>query len=276
MPTVRERLTTFPPARAAYRLRVGLHERAAMRRRPREALRWLARGREMGNFTYELENVDEMAAVTARVGGASEDEVRRLFAELESDDELRAGLRERLRTRPREREPEPFYGGRFMWYALARLRRPVAIAELGIHDGLGTAVLARAVERNAAEGFPGHVLTFDLSDRAGWLVGPEQAGLVTHHAGDVNETLPRALAERPVEMSIHDTNQGYDGETFELETVLRYAPGPVTAISRDARHSGALRALCERRGLTYELFQEQPRDHWWPGGEHGLAVIPPG
>jgi hypothetical protein len=272
---MRDRLASFPPARFAYRLLVARHEHAAMRRKPREALRWLVRGRETGNFTYALENVDELVAVTARVAEAGEDEVRRLVAELEDDEELRELLRERLRTRPREREQEPLYGGRAMWYALARLRRPSAIAELGVHDGLGSAVLLRAVERNAAEGAPGHVLGFDLSDRAGWLVGPRQRQSLTQYVGDVNETLPGALAERPAELTVHDTNQGYDGETSELETVLRHAPGPVTVICRDARTSGALKAMCERRGVPYTAFQEQPRDHWWPGGEWGIAVLPP-
>ena len=272
---LRDRLVSFPPARFAYRLRVAWHERAAVRRRPRLAARWLVRGKETGNFTYELENVDELAAVTARVAGTTEDEVQRLFAEIEGDEELREALRERLRLRPREREPEPLYGGRVMWYALARLRRPSAIAELGMHDGLGTAVLLRAVERNAADGFGGHVLGFDIGARAGWLVGDEQRVNLTQHVGDVRETLPQALAARPVEMSIHDTTQDYDGETFGLETVLAHAPGPLLAISRDAGHSNALRALCQRRGIRYETFQERPRDHWWPGGEFGLAVIPP-
>lgn len=276
MSSLRERLTRFPPARLAYRLRVAWHERRALRRRPREAIRWLARGRETGNFTYALENEDELVAVAARVAGVDEPAVRTLFDELASDEELRDRLKAQLATRPREREQEPLYGGRAMWYALARLRRPAAIAELGVHDGLGTAVLLRAVERNAAEGHPGHVLAFDIGARAGWLVAPEHRERLTLHIGDVNETLEAALAERPVEMAIHDTNQGYDGETFELETVLRHAPGPVVAISRDARHTDALRALCERRGVTYEAVQERPRDHWWPGGEWGIAVLPPG
>src|SRR5687768_9467870 len=105
--TLRQQLVSFPPARLAYRMRIGWSERAAMRRRPREAVRWLARGREMANFTYELENEDELVTVTARVAEASEGEVRRLFSELRDDRELRARLRERLLERRRERETEP-------------------------------------------------------------------------------------------------------------------------------------------------------------------------
>ncbi|HEV3001260.1 MAG TPA: class I SAM-dependent methyltransferase [Solirubrobacteraceae bacterium] len=272
---VRERLAAFPPARLAYRVRVGWHERAAMRRRPHEALRWLATGRELANFSYELANVDELAAFTARTAGAPGEDVRRLFAELDGDEELREALRRRLRTRAATRDSEPRYAGRRMWYALVRLQRPAAIGELGVHDGLGTAVLLRAVERNAAEGFPGRVLGFDVAPRAGWLVGPEQAHLLTHHAGDVRETLPRALAETPVQLTIHDTIKDYEHETFELETVLRHATAPVTVISRDASTSGALRALCERRGERYATFEERTRDHWWPGGEYGVAVLEP-
>jgi hypothetical protein len=85
-----------------------------------------------------------------------------------------------------------------------------------------------------------------------------------------------ALAETPAEMSIHDTIKDPGHETFELDTVLAHARGDATLISRDAATSGALRALCERRGVRYHAFQERPRDHWWPGGEHGVALVPPG
>lgn len=273
---LRERLVEFPPARFAYRLRIGWEERVAMRQRPREALRWILAGRELANFSFDLENVDGLAEFAARVADAPVDVVRQYFAELEGDDELREMLEARLRTRASTRETEVYYAGRRLWYALVRLKRPPVIAELGVHDGLGTAVLLRAVERNAAEGHPGRVLGFDIAPRAGWLVSDELARNLTHFAGDVRETLPRALAEIPAQMTIHDTIKEFDHETFEFETVLRHATGPVIVIAREARASGALRALCERRGGRLETFQERPANHWWPGGEHAVAVLDAG
>ena len=54
-----------------------------------------------------------------------------------------------------------------------RLRKPKLIVEAGVHEGLGSEILLRALQRNAEEGAPGHLLSFDIHDDTGWLVAPQ-------------------------------------------------------------------------------------------------------
>src|SRR5207248_9880418 len=60
---------------------------------------------------------------------------------------------------------EPRYGRRLGWYALTRATKPRVLVETGVDRGLGTAVLAAAMLRNAQEGAPGLVYATDIVDR---------------------------------------------------------------------------------------------------------------
>src|SRR5207302_11039577 len=89
--------------------------------------------------------------------------------ELEDDADLRHSIERRLRKRGNHNR-RVGYGRRLGWYAIARLVRPQLIVETGIHDGLGSTVLLRALQRNAEDGNDGRLLAFDIRPDVGWLV----------------------------------------------------------------------------------------------------------
>src|SRR5262249_14329573 len=129
-------------------------------RRPIASVHFILSNHETDNFTYDLENVDELSSMLAHALGFEEARVRRVIAELEDDEATREDLRHRLRARG-HRSRRPAYGRRLGWYAVARLTRPALIVETGIHEGIGSAVLLRAFKRNAADGAEGRLLAFD-------------------------------------------------------------------------------------------------------------------
>jgi hypothetical protein len=149
---------TNPVVLFLLRLLLVLRRSSAARERPWEALRYLVRGREVTNLTYELANVDEMVAMVALVLGTEPHALSPFVHELQSDRELRERLSAKLATRA-NRSRRPRYGKRQITYCLVRASKPRVVVEAGTFDGLGTAVVARALERNAAEGHPGHVHT---------------------------------------------------------------------------------------------------------------------
>jgi hypothetical protein len=110
---LRRALIWLPPLRFAYRLAVLWTHRRAARARPREGIRYLLRGREFANFTYDLANLDELTAVLAGALEIPEQSVSSHLRELREDHELRERLAAKLRKRP-NREPEPLYGGRLL------------------------------------------------------------------------------------------------------------------------------------------------------------------
>ena len=265
--------TRFGPGRFAYRLRVLAADRRMVRRRPADALHYLIHSRELTNFTYELENEPAVVSFVASGLGVGSGQIEGLMKELEEDRELMAELEARLRQRP-DRDDQPRLGKRRALYCVVRAMRPKVVAEAGTHDGMGTAVLMRALERNAEDGSPGTLLTFDIEPESGWLVDERRhAGRLKRIIGDINETLEPALEEHGVDLFIHDSLIAAGLERFEYECALRHPRGPRVVLFTVEGATGALARLCEECGASYRAVQERPLHHYWRGNELGLAVI---
>lgn len=245
--------------------------RRAAAQRPLQALRYFAGGRELTNFTYEISNTDELAAVVGSALALPAGQVEALIDEIARDETFLATLRDRLRTRG-DRADDPRFGRRLGWYCVVRLAKPTVVVETGSHDGLGTALLARALQRNADAGSPGTLLSFDIDPSSGWLVDDSLRPFVQRHIGDARKTLPAALAGRKVGVFIHDSLHTYEHERFEFETALAHRDQSLILISDNAHDSTALRDVCAASGLRYFFFRERPLGHFYPGAGMGLGV----
>jgi predicted O-methyltransferase YrrM len=237
------------------------------------ALHYLLFDRETTNFTYEIENRDELIAFVAAVLKVPLAEVAQYARELEDDHILRASLERRLRQRP-DRNQQIYYARRLGWYTLVRLTKPAIVVETGVHDGLGTAVLARALQRNTQEGQTGTLFSFDIDPKAGWLLEPELSERAQVIIGDTRQTLAQQLTGRQVNMFIHDSDHSYEHELFELTTVADFMAPQGLLMSDNAHACDALKDFCQAQGLSFHFFQEKPARHFYPGGGIGLTIHP--
>jgi methyltransferase family protein len=241
---------------------------------PLVAARYVALDPELDNFSYDLDNEGELADVLATALGVSAASITALFAELHGDRRLAAELAARARWRP-DAKTRMGFGRRVAWYAAARVLRPTLTVEAGIKDGLGSTAILAALERNADEGHPGRLLSFDLSPDRGWLV-PER--LRTRWEPVFRSTwdaLEPALTDGQVGLLVHDSEPTYECERFEVETALGHA-APRLVVFSNSDWSTALRDACERRGAPYNQFRERPRHLFYPGAGVGVGVFGPG
>jgi hypothetical protein len=131
--TIRRVVRTITPAPARRQARLVFAKRrivgvyGGIRRSPTESLRSLLFDHELDNFTYQIANP----------------------AELAQDREVARAIGSRLARRTDRNRSMPF-GRRLGWYAIARLRRPGLIVETGVHDGLGSTALLRALPSTTA------------------------------------------------------------------------------------------------------------------------------
>jgi len=241
-------------------------------RHPRVFARLVLQDRELSNFTYGLANVDELVEFVASCLGRPPAEIAAYMREIEADDELDDALRRRLAGR-RDRNPIPLFGRRLGWYCFARAAKPRLAVETGTADGLGTALLARALELNAAEGAPGELLSFDIDARSGWLLSTRAREGVHLIVGDARETLPRALEGRQIDLFVHDSDHSYQHERWELDFAVDHGATSLVLISDNAHATPALREVCDRVEATFHYFQEQPVDHFYPGAGIGMALV---
>ena len=269
---LRRRIGGNPVARFGYRAMV-VGRSPEARKKPRESIRYLFRSREVSNYTYEIANVDEMVSLLADALGSDAERVSGLVEELHNDGELREALVAGLRTNPR-RDHEARYGKRAIDYCIIRIRKPRMVVELGTHDGLGTAVMLRALQRNAAEGDDGRVITCDTAEEAGWLVPENLRDRMTFHVGDAREIVERAAQEHGVDYLNCDIGPHWEGKAEVYEGLCRDARGEFVIRTEVLDDTSALPEIARRHGARYVSFKERPERHFWPGNLIGIAAFP--
>jgi hypothetical protein len=225
---------------------------------------------EPDNFTYELANEDELEAWVSGVAAVSGDRAAAVIAEAREDPELRRRVRAAAARRWWWAKRSPPFGKRLGWYALVRLLCPALVIETGVHDGLGALLLLRALERNADDGQPGRLISFDINPAAGWMVGSHP--LWELRIEPAAQGMPRLLAEgAELGLFIHDSLHTYANERAELQTAARHLAPRGVLISDNAHATTALRDTCEEFGLECFVFNERPRGHFYGGGATGAG-----
>jgi len=233
-------------------------------------LRFVLADPEPANFTYELENEDQMASWVAAVARSDPSATQSVLQEAHSDRRLESRLREATSCHRSWSKRSPPFGKRLAWYALVRLLRPGLVVETGVDDGLGALALLRALERNRDEGHPGRLVSFDVNPAAGWIVGEHR--LWELRIEPTRTGLPALLRDAPrVGLFIHDSLHTYENEHFELRTVAPRLTARGVLVSDNAHATTALADVCGEFGLEYLAFHEHPAQHFYRGGTIGAG-----
>jgi predicted O-methyltransferase YrrM len=240
------------------------------------ATRWVFASKEYYNWTYDLTalNRDYLASYLAVVTGHDVSGIEGYIRELETDAALESLLVERTLASPDRHscDVRPRYGKRLGWYALVRATKPRVIVETGVDRGLGTAVLAAALLRNEKEGFPGRIYATDIVADCGHLLAEPYRKFCQISIGDSIETLKKF--DQPVDIFLHDSCHEPDYEWGEFMAIEpRLHPGSIV-LSDNSLLTSKLREFARRLNKAFLYFQDQPKDHWWPGDGIGAAFVP--
>lgn len=238
-----------------------------------QGVAWTFTSREHYNYTYDLQpiNVEYLTAFLAVITGKDQPTIAGFIQEIAEDNQLKEHVARLTRASPERHVADTTvrFGRRMGWYALVRATRPRVVVETGVDKGLGSCVLAAALRRNAAEGFPGRLIGIDINPRAGYLLQPpyDQFGKLV--CGDSLATL-RALTEE-VDLFIHDSDHTPEFESQEYEAVTPRLSARALVVSDNADHTDRLLAWTRQTGRQFLFFGEKPQGHWWPGEGIGVA-----
>jgi hypothetical protein len=133
--------------------------------------------------------------------------------------------------------------------------------------------ILRALERNAEEGAPGRLKSFDVLPGSGWLVPDRLHRDWELVLGSTWDTLEPALAGERIGLLVHDGENTHESECFEFRLAIAQAADRVVMITSRAG-TGGLRDVAREHGLAYHEFAERPL-HFYPGSPQGLAVYEP-
>ena len=173
--------------------------------------------------------------------------VEEAFRELESAPFVR-----QLSARYVDKRGRQLHLGRFKClFALVRLRKPAVVIETGVHDGLSSAMILYALEKNEH----GRLISIDLpsvdmpgSEGPGWLVPDQLRQQWRLMLGDAKELLPKAQREvGTVDIFIHDSDHREPHQRFELTITRPYLSGDGLLLCDDP-HVEMIMALAEAWG----------------------------
>ncbi len=247
-----------------------------MFRQLRLAVRWVFTSKEYYNWTYDLTDLNKayLASYIAVVSGHEQSLIEGYIRELENDQALRALLIERTLASPDRHscDVEPRYGKRLGWYALVRATKPRIIVETGVDRGLGTAVMAAALMQNEKEGHPGVVYATDIAADCGHLLAGPYKKYCKIIIGDSIESIKKLT--QPTDIFLHDSCHEPEYEWSEFMAIEpRLHPGSLV-LSDNSLLTPKLLEFSRRIGRSFLYYQDQPKDHWWPGDGIGTAFKP--
>ena len=239
---------------------------------PLNSLRYVLFDPETHSYSFELGNVGELGEFLEGVTGTAAEVIAGYVDEALADPELTQRLRRRVRWRFDFKRSMPL-GNRLLWYALLRAVKPRYVVETGIHQGLGSLMLLRALERNAEEGVDGELTSIDLDPGSGWLVPEGLRARWTPVFGDIEADLEEALGGRHVDVFIHESDHNEPLQRFEFSTALDHAADTLYVIDSSGVELPVLRDLCATRGGEHRLFVERPRRHFYRPPGTAVAVF---
>ena len=233
--------------------------------------------RQASNEYRQSHSPEAEISFCASLLGVPSSTVRSIRAELGDD-----GFDDALRNRYFDvrRNARAFDLGRFrIWYTVARVLLPNVVLETGVHDGLSSAVILQALERNGT----GRLVSIDLpstdlpptADGPGWLVPEPLRARWTLHVGDARRLLPRVARDlSAIDVFSHDSDHSADHQAFEYEAVRPYlAPGALVLSDQDYPHETALPELARRVAGVHRRVRTVAGD---PGLYAGGVRLPGG
>jgi hypothetical protein len=225
-------------------------------RRPLLAMKYVLWDPEVGSYTYAMDNEREYAEFLAPLVGVDPEQVQAWLNEAKTDPYL---------TRDRgicwSSKRRLLLGNRLMWYPITRALKPRVIVEAGIHDGLGSEMFLCALKRNAAEGSPGRLISFDVFEDTGWLVHPDLRSNWQIELEQTTTGLDRALRDVEVDLFLHETPHEDELIRIELDAVMKRAGERLVVIDTSGLQCQTLRQYCDRFDTPHHYFLDKPKDH---------------
>lgn len=232
-----------------------------------QTLRYILADPELDTFSYAVSNAGQMATEAAPILGVDSSTVAGYFAEVEAD----PVLRERIRTAARADwsvKANPPLGRQLISYAAVRVLAPTLTLEIGVRHGLGTLTMLRALERNAAEGRGGELVSVDIDPYAGRLV-PADAPNWTLVTGPSPDVLDAAVMNRRVGFMVSDSVPTPAVTRAEVSFALAHAASPLVILQ--SAWNSVLADISRDRGVDCRSITELPVAHVGAGRTSLLA-----
>ncbi|HKU53850.1 MAG TPA: class I SAM-dependent methyltransferase [Rhizomicrobium sp.] len=229
---------------------------------------------ETHNFTYDLtdENLRYLAETIAVATNKRPAEIETFIEEAINDTGLRSYFDSKMAAYHGQQSPKgvrsPF-SRRLGWYAVTRTIKPRLIIETGVERGHGALMLCAALLKNRDEGFTGHYIGTDIDIKAGWLLTEPYSQMGKVLFGDSIASLKTLSG--PVDLFINDSDHSAEYEAWEYEVIAPLLSSRALILGDNAHVTDKLARFSRRMERHFLMFDEKPKDHWYPGAGIGIS-----
>jgi predicted O-methyltransferase YrrM len=232
---------------------------------------------ETHNFTYDLtdENLRYLTEMIAVATAKPPAEIEAYINEVFSDRELRNYFDARTADYHGQKSPQSVkspFGRRMGWYAVARTVKPRVIVETGVERGHGALLLCAALMKNERDGFAGRYYGTDIDPNAGWMLQEPYSKMGRVLYGDSLESLGKL--DEPIDLFINDSDHSADYEAREYDLVAPKLSSRAIILGDNAHVTDKLARFSRNTGRSFLMFQETPKNHWYPGAGIGISFQP--
>jgi len=234
---------------------------------------WGFKSKEYTNYTYELTdgNISNLAHTVSVVTGKDYNEILGYINEAQNDDKLKSYIIEETQKSKLRKfaDLRCDFGRRLGWYAFVRVMKPKVIVETGVDKGLGSVLLCSALLKNKQEGFEGEYFGTDINPAAGYLLAGEYSTVGKILYGDSIKSLEKM--NDTIDLFINDSDHSADYEYLEYVTIKKLLNDKSIILGDNAHCTDKLAKFSTENRLKYLFFQEEPKNHWYPGAGIGIA-----
>ena len=233
---------------------------------------WSRERTEFSNYYYNLTPTNEkyLTALLSYITHTSIPLVEKYFREVHENNYLKEVIFKSWENDVAMKDAQIAFGRRIGWYALIRIVKPKFVIETGVHQGIGACIIASALEENIREGFPGKYLGTDIDINAGKLFNLNFSHVGKIQYGDSIESL--STINEPIDFFINDSDHSAEYEYREY-LIIKDKLAPNAIILGDNSHvTEALYNFSIENGRSFIFFEEEPLNHWYPGGGIGISI----
>jgi predicted O-methyltransferase YrrM len=238
-----------------------------------EILKWGFQSREDTNYTYDLTetNIIYLSQIIAHITGKDIKLILEYIEEARNDQELKEHIiKETLKSYFKNRaDLEVHFGRRLGWYAFVRIMKPQIVVETGVDKGLGAVLLCAGLLKNKGEGFSGRYYGTEINPNGGYLLKGKYQEIGRILYGDSIGSLSKF--NETIDLFINDSDHSTTYEYKEYLTIKDKITDKSILLGDNSHCTDKLSVFSIETDRDFLFFQEQPKNHWYPGGGIGIS-----
>ena len=222
-----------------------------------ETFRWIWKTNEVTNFDYYISPQSKNYGIIllSQILQKDVEELEGYALEIENDQELFQSLSENVARSPIRGilRKNPVLGRRVFWYVIVRATKPRIVVETGTDKSLGTAILARALQKNGT----GEVYTVDIVQPRGYLQDQGRLNLpIKFITMDSHEFLSNTSVE--IDIFLHDSNHEYNYELEEYSRAFEKLSDEGILLSDNSNQNSSLYDFARSKNLRFFNIENTP------------------